>query len=171
MLVEGNRLSTSATVIRRDFLQRHSLAFNETAEYITVEDYGLWLDLARTGARFKFVDEVLGEYLVHESNCSGILSRHLENGERLLHDHTYNIQKFNPSPDALWAKIETRLRVSKLKQALNNEQLVLAFNTAFKLVIYHPFIVVIYLASKFKNKTIRFLKRFYQGKYFQVRKI
>ena len=160
LLVEGNRLSTSATIIRREFLQRHALAFNETVEYITVEDYGLWLDLARTGARFKFIDNVLGEYLVHESNSSGSLALHLENGERLLHYHTYNIQKFNPSPNVLWAKIETRLQVSKLKQEIIKINLVSALNIAFKLVILYPFEVTAYVLFKF----FRFIKRVNKNK-------
>ena len=157
LLIEGNRLSTSATVIRRDFLQRHTLAFKETEEYITVEDYGLWLDLARTGARFKFINEVLGEYLVHQNNCSSNLSRHFENGKKLLYDHTYNIQKFNPFPDVLWAKIETRLLVSQLKQEIIKMNLFLALNNALKLVIFHPFDMVVYAAFKIK-KLFEFIK-------------
>ena len=164
LLVEGNRLSTSATIIRQSFLQQHKLFFNESADYITVEDYGLWLDLARTGARFKFFDKVLGEYLVHESNSSGKLSRHLQNCERLLHDHVYNIQEFNPSPDDLWAKIETRLSMSKLKQALFNLKFVSALNISLRLLMRHPVLTILLIITKLKDTTIQSLKVFSKRK-------
>jgi len=52
MLIFGNRLSTSATSIKVEFLKVNKLQFNESDQYATVEDYDLWLNLADSGARF-----------------------------------------------------------------------------------------------------------------------
>jgi len=38
MIVDGNRLSTSATVARREFLAERDLRFPESPEFVTVED-------------------------------------------------------------------------------------------------------------------------------------
>ena len=50
LLFEGNCISTSAVVVRRELLTR-SGGFDERAEFVTAEDYHLWLKLAHAGAR------------------------------------------------------------------------------------------------------------------------
>lgn len=69
LLLDGNCLSTSAAVVRREWLERAG-GFSVQSEFVTAEDYELWLKLARDGARIGFVGEVLGEYLIHEGNQS-----------------------------------------------------------------------------------------------------
>jgi teichuronic acid biosynthesis glycosyltransferase TuaG len=76
MLLDGNCISTSAVVVRREWLQRAG-GFSVQPEFVTAEDYELWLKLARDGARIGFVDEVLGEYLIHEGNQSRAALRNM----------------------------------------------------------------------------------------------
>lgn len=152
LLVEGNRLSPSATLVRRDFLVRHDLAFDESQDYVTVEDYDFWLNLARAGARFKFINEVLGEYLVHDASSSARLSRHLENGETLLHDHVFTIQKFHPSPDALWRQISPRLRLARVKQFAHRGQLGSALELTLKTLIDSPSGTAIHLLARMRRR-------------------
>lgn len=116
LLVAGNRLSPSATVVRREFLVRHGLEFDEQPAYATVEDFALWLDLARRGARFKFVPEVLGEYVIHGTNTSARVTTHLNNAETLLRDHVLKIQQFEPTRDRLWRQVAARLRLEEAAQ-------------------------------------------------------
>ncbi len=77
MLLDGNCISTSAVVVRREWLQRAG-GFSVQPEFVTAEDYELWLKLARDGARIGFVDEVLGEYLIHEGNQSRAALRNMQ---------------------------------------------------------------------------------------------
>lgn len=77
LLLDGNCISTSAVVVRREWLQRAG-GFSVKPEFVTAEDYELWLKLARDGARVGFVDEVLGEYLIHEGNQSRAALRNME---------------------------------------------------------------------------------------------
>lgn len=151
LLVEGNRLSPSATVVRRDFIVRHGLVFDESRDYITVEDYGFWLDLARNGARFKFIHDVQGEYVIHETNNSTRLSRHWANCESLLHHHVFDIQQFHPSPDRLWKMVAPRLRVVQIRQLVAMRQPWQAFRLALETLIDFPRGTASYLLSKSKK--------------------
>ncbi len=151
LLVEGNRLSPSATVVRRDFLVLHGLTFDESQDYVTVEDYGLWLNLARSGARFKFIHDVQGEYVIHGTNTSAGLKRHWRNGETLLHDHVFNIQKFHPSPDRLWKLVVSRLRLVQVRHFIVNGQLWMALKLALETLINFPNGTAMCLLSQLKR--------------------
>lgn len=76
LLLDGNCLSTSAVVVRREWLQRVG-AFSVDTDIITAEDYDLWLKLADAGAKIGFIDAVLGEYLIHEGNQSRAALRNM----------------------------------------------------------------------------------------------
>lgn len=86
LLLDQNRVSTSATVVRRSCVEKAEL-FDESAEFITAEDYEMWMKLARLGCRFEFLPEVLGEYRRHESNASGSILRHLAAEQAVVRKH------------------------------------------------------------------------------------
>jgi len=69
LLFQGNCISTSAVVVRRRRLLKVG-GFSEDAEIVSAEDYDLWLNLAKIGARFIFLPEILGEYRRHEGGIS-----------------------------------------------------------------------------------------------------
>ena len=69
MLLTGNRMSTSALTIRTRRV-RELNGFNEDLALFTVEDFDLWLRLARAGCRFEFLHEALGDYTKHDSNMT-----------------------------------------------------------------------------------------------------
>jgi teichuronic acid biosynthesis glycosyltransferase TuaG len=77
LLLEGNCISTSAVVVRREWLERVG-GFSVQPEFVTAEDYELWLKLARDGAKIGFIDEVLGEYLIHDGNQSRAALRNMQ---------------------------------------------------------------------------------------------
>lgn len=86
LLFNGNCISTSAVVIRKQWLTRVG-GFREQARFVTAEDYDLWLRLARDGARIGFIDEILGEYRMHGGNASKALLRHLDAELAVVNDH------------------------------------------------------------------------------------
>ncbi len=86
LLYRGNFLTTSAVTVRRAALAAAG-GFDERAEYVTVEDYDLWLRLARDGRRFAVLPEILGSYLVHPGGASANLVRHYDNQFRVLDTH------------------------------------------------------------------------------------
>lgn len=78
LLFRGNRLSTSATVVRRELAQEVG-GFSERMEFNSAEDYDFWLRLARCGARFAHVPEVLGEYHRVEGSVTQKIDYHHRN--------------------------------------------------------------------------------------------
>jgi glycosyltransferase involved in cell wall biosynthesis len=86
LLFNGNCISTSAVVVRKQWLAQVG-GFREDARFVTAEDYDLWLRLARDGARIGFVTEILGEYRMHGGNASKALLRHLEAELAVVNDH------------------------------------------------------------------------------------
>lgn len=77
LLFDGNCISTSAVVVRREHVEAAG-GFDENPDVITAEDYDLWLQLARNGTRIGFVRQILGEYLIHGGNQSKAVLRNMD---------------------------------------------------------------------------------------------
>jgi GT2 family glycosyltransferase len=92
LLYEGNCISTSAVVVKREYVERAG-RFSEEAAYITAEDYDLWLNLAKVGTRMGFVPEVLGEYLIHDGNQSRVALRNMEAVMAVVRHHLHGEQE------------------------------------------------------------------------------
>lgn len=75
LLLSGNRISTSAVVIKKEVLDKVGF-FSTQKEFITAEDYELWLRILKKSYKFKFFSEVLGGHLKHNFNQSSAVSRH-----------------------------------------------------------------------------------------------
>lgn len=86
LLFHGNRLSTSATVVRRELAQRVG-GFSDNLAYNGSEDYEFWLRLAKTGARFAHLTEVLGEYHRVEGSVTQKIGYHHRNIMNVLEHH------------------------------------------------------------------------------------
>ncbi len=86
LLFDGNALSPSAVLVRKEKLHEAGL-FRENPEFNTVEDYDLWMRLARVCRSMRFLDEILGEYQLVERGASNKIVYHNTNLEHLLRDH------------------------------------------------------------------------------------
>lgn len=106
LLLYGNRLSPSASLVRKEFLLKNKVRFNESLKFVTVEDYDYWLQLALLDASFKFIHSFEGEYLVHGANSSGYLTLHKGNELNLLKHHVFNVQKFTSNKETLWRNVQ-----------------------------------------------------------------
>lgn len=74
LLLRGNCLSTSAIVGRTDMFNAVD-GFSERPDFITAEDYDLWLRLARQDYRFDLIDDVLGTFRIHSASASSSVAR------------------------------------------------------------------------------------------------
>jgi len=108
LLRNGNCLSPSATLVRRQFMFDHNIFFRENIEFVTAEDYDFWLNLTKAGARFKFMRQILGEFTIHENNNSKRLEMHKVNTLNVIQDHVFNIQEFDDNKAMLWRDILSR---------------------------------------------------------------
>jgi len=122
MLIEGNRISTSATSVRRAFLKKHALRFNQSADYVIVEDYDMWLRIAFYDGQFIFIDDILGEYIIEEKNISLNREKLFHNLKVLLKDHVFLLQTFDSNKDQLWAKIIARMLLSDVKESIKKKK-------------------------------------------------
>ncbi len=94
LLFGGNALSPSAVVVKKSKLLEAGL-FREEPEFNTVEDYDLWMRLAKI-TRMRFLNEVLGEYQLVERGASNKIVYHNTNLEHLLIDHFKNFPDSDP---------------------------------------------------------------------------
>jgi glycosyltransferase involved in cell wall biosynthesis len=123
MLLYGNRLSTSATVLNSNFVNFNKVFFRENKDFNTVEDYDLWLRLALAGARFKFFNKIEGEYTIHADNTSHNKQLHENNLYRLLSDHVFNLQTISSNNDYLLKMAFSRVHLYKLLKSLRSGSL------------------------------------------------
>ena len=86
LIYKGNRISTSATVVRAALLKEVN-GFDISPELISTEDYDLWIRLAAKSDRFAFISEPLGEYHRHDNNVSANIEKHLAAELALLAKH------------------------------------------------------------------------------------
>lgn len=93
LLTFGNRLSTSATIVNKDYIKNNYIKFSENMRYITVEDYDFWMRIAKSGGVFKFISEVCGEYIIHGNNASSKLELHYANLRYMLGHHLDSLGK------------------------------------------------------------------------------
>jgi len=152
MLYFGNRLSTSATSIKAKFLKDKQLKFNESTDLSMVEDYDLWLNLARKGAYFVFLSTPLGFYTVGDSNMisnSALFCRNLRN---LLKLHVFEIQQFSNNKSKLWGLLKLRVEVCEVRYFELHP--IKKIGQLAKIFVKHPINFSIMVGGFFKRKLI-----------------
>jgi glycosyltransferase involved in cell wall biosynthesis len=149
MLVFGNRLSTSATSVRTKFLRDNNLQFNELEKYATVEDYDLWLNLARRKAKFKFIPRSLGFYTLGYENMIFSSGVYCTNLEALLKQHVYSIQKFEKNKKNLWGVIQIRISICQIKHGEFTSFLKMFY--MIMVFLQHPFYFLVFLNGYIKK--------------------
>lgn len=95
LLFERNCISTSAAAVRRDCLEKVG-GFSEEPAFAMVEDYDLWLKLARAGCRFEFIDEMLGVFNLHDANSSRAVYRQMRAELAVLDKHFSQLDHWTP---------------------------------------------------------------------------
>ena len=73
LLNNGSCIATSASVVDKNILKKEKIFFNEKKEFVTAEDFDFFLNIAKRGYKFKFLDNILGKRLIHNESMS---SRH-----------------------------------------------------------------------------------------------
>lgn len=89
LLFNRNCISTSAVTISKTLLQKVG-GFSEDVSFAMVEDYDLWLKIARSGGYFQFIDEMLGVYNIHNANTSRATYRQMRAELNVLKTHFSN---------------------------------------------------------------------------------
>jgi glycosyltransferase involved in cell wall biosynthesis len=143
LLLDGNCISTSAVVVRREWLERAG-GFSVQPEFVTAEDYELWLKLARNRARFGFENQVLGEYLIHEGNQSrkALLNMH---AVMSVFKHHLSVIKKHPSLRQVNRR-EAIIFYGAARCLQKSKQYSEAWIYFFKAILSYPYILRFYAA-------------------------
>jgi glycosyltransferase involved in cell wall biosynthesis len=85
LLFNGNSLSTSAMTVKKDKLLEVGL-FDTRRDYFAVEDYDLWMRLAKVG-EFRYIRQSLGVFCISDTNMSGNIEMINDNLKTLIFNH------------------------------------------------------------------------------------
>lgn len=91
LILRGNILCNSATVAARSRVVALG-GFDEREQYNSAEDYDLWLRLARDGACFAHVPEVLGGIRMSEGSLSARHAYHAQRACNVMQDHLQDMR-------------------------------------------------------------------------------
>jgi glycosyltransferase involved in cell wall biosynthesis len=69
LLVKGNAIATSSTVVRKKFLTQLK-GMSESSDMVAAEDYNTWLRIAQLTDGFRYVSKRLGFYQLHNQGSS-----------------------------------------------------------------------------------------------------
>jgi len=136
LLLGANCLCPSSVVVRARHVKEVG-GFRTDPRFDTCEDYDLWMRLAKV-CRFKFIDPVLGDYLMASGGASKRVRYHHDNQEALLSDHFAAW----PHPDLL-TRLLMRRRLGRVYRAasramMNNGDWADAREYAGKLLRAYP---------------------------------
>jgi len=150
LLIYGNRLSTSATTVKKIFLTNNVIEFNERHSFIAVEDYDFWLKIAFKNGNFKFINNILGEYIVDEESISQQYEKHYCNELNLLNYHVFFVQEFNKNKIRLWKKMKVNVELNYLyKNKTNIEYRIIKL---FFIFLKNPLLSNFFLINKIVRK-------------------
>ena len=138
MLIYGNKLSTSSTIISREYIISNKLLFRNHTDLITVEDYDFWLRIAKHEPSFIFLNSVEGEYTIHSGNTSNQVDKHISAIKFVLKKHVFELQKFQPNNARLWRQVRSRIYLSHSLKEFNNLKILKATSLLFMSVLSSP---------------------------------
>jgi glycosyltransferase involved in cell wall biosynthesis len=139
MMIYGNRLSPSATIVRKSFLKEKKLRFSENPKFVSAEDYDFWMRIAKHGASFVFLKSVEGEYTIHSGNTSNQIDKHISAIKCVLKKHVFELQTFQPNKARLWRQVRSRIYFSNSLKKFSNFQILSAISFLFMSVLSSPF--------------------------------
>lgn len=143
LLLDGNCISTSASVVKKSFLDQHNIFFSEKKIFASVEDYDFFLNLALNGAKFKFINYPLGGHLYHEKSFSRNLERHHDALKEVLFDHLENKQRFTKNLDTLKKRINANISISHAFAEIQfNKNIIKAFKILIKSFAINHFYLI-----------------------------
>ena len=147
LLLFGNRVSVSASVVKKEFISRNKIEFSEHKEHVTAEDYDFWLKISAKSGKFNFINNILGNYYIHNKNYSKNLKKHFDN--------VFNVCEYH-------CKLYKKNKYMKFIRARKNLLLALRNFKSFKFFTYmylsltnSSFFLLIFIYNKIK---IKFLK-------------
>ena len=144
LLLVGNCISTSAVVVSYDSLERAG-RFSVNPEFVTAEDYDLWIKLAHGGTNIGFLDKILGEYLIHDSNQSRTPLRNMLAVMSVFEHHRASLQELAVS-DSQLRRRQAVILYSGVRGLQSSGHFRQAWPLLLKAILCYPWVFKFYLA-------------------------
>ena len=158
LLRRGNCISTSAVVVRTSLIKEVG-GFDQNAQFVTAEDYDLWLKLTQINQHIVFIPEILGEFRRHSGNASNSVLRNLNAELAVVASHFANTKQ-GPFSSLLFRQREARAYYGAARGLFASDQLAESFNLFRKSLMKSPFVIrtfpgLILLIAKIIRRLIR----------------
>lgn len=92
LLLKTNYISNSSVVVKKSLLIEAG-GLTEDRDLISIEDFDMWLKIARKGYSFYYIETPLGGYLKHETNITADVSFSIEKEKKLLLQYKNELEK------------------------------------------------------------------------------
>ena len=154
LLLEGNCLATSSLVLRRSFIEKWGLKFNESKKYIAVEDYDLWLNMLAVGAAPFTIRKVLG---ANRSSADHLGSDALiyQNLTYVLRRHTWEIQDFSQDKAAVEKRLIVTVMLSQAFGAFRRKDYIGAMSLFRRVLRISPLEILRYMWLRVRGRCLR----------------
>lgn len=145
LLVNGNPVSTSSVLVRKDMLMKVEL-MDERAGMVAAEDYNCWLKIAEKNGNFIYLSQVLGYYYIHSQGMSKRdISESVRNAsesfsKNLNHEQFKRYQSHIVFASARYAFLNKQFRaaIPKLKYCLRYGTLQVKLSSLYMLFVALP---------------------------------
>ena len=142
LLLFGNRNSTSATTVNKNFLIKKNIKFDENTNFVTAEDYEFFLNIALNKGVFHYLHFPLGIHLFHEKSESAVPERLYHAQFQVLKYHIFNNMN-SINKDFLWKKVN---KINEVKSSIlvykKNPGFLKLLNILYK-ILHVPFYSII----------------------------
>ena len=157
MLKYGNLLSTSASSVRKKFLHKNKIMFNEDNFINSSEDYDFFLNIAKKKGLFKFLPKPLGFHYFHNNNISSNVRKHKKSIEAVLKQHVYNLNNYEKSSNENFmyymSNLNLKYDILDFIYKKNKIKFLIKLQKNFNLNPYRFFCYISFLLMKFiRNK-------------------
>lgn len=145
LLFDGNCISTSATVVRKNALDKVD-SFCESPDLVTAEDYDLWMKLSKSGAKIGFIKTILGEYRIHSTNQSKVVLNNMLAEQSVINKHVSLLGELNIRDTVLIRRRKSLVFYGAGRGFHANQDYRSALSYFLKSWLVYPFISRLYVA-------------------------
>lgn len=151
LLFYNNRLSTSAVTFKKEIIDDVGYFTEDKNDFHFVEDYDLWIRMAKKGYRFYFSNEILGEYNRHSTNFSTHLEMMLKSESNVLKKHFAEFKRKTVWDAYLMRRRKALLCFRFFIGYLNRRRFIYAFSYMIKAFLTEPFFISYYFEKLWRS--------------------
>ena len=145
LIKQGSKFSTSASVVKKSFLNKNKILFDEKKDYVSSEDYSFFMNVARKKANFFFINKPLGFHLFHNTSVSSNLFKHFKSQQSVIKNHIFNVQEFTKNKKKLWLQAKSFLELKIIFFNLGKDNRFSQLKKIIIFFIYKPLFTINYL--------------------------